>query len=374
MLIIWILLISSLTLTSFSISGITFYYFPALIISSKAIISRNIIFNKYQFFLILFAIVSLFSTLFNLSSVLELLKLSIWLITAIAATNLRVDFSMRLLKYYFNTIYFLIIPYSLFSFFVLENRVLPLIGDPIVYCFQLYLAFYINTQFNFLSKKQTKIFNILVLFLMALSYSKIGYIFILLIFIFWVYSWLSKNSIYLNLIFLFFSGILIGSLIFYYLNSVRSLIAFSDTGYFSLKYILSQITSGRSLLWQASITSIKDAPIFGHGLGNFYKEISVLYRYSFVEDTKYAIMGIDGGAHSTFFRLISETGILGILTYFSYLGALAFKSFPYKNSTQFLLVLLLVNISADLSLSPLQLILIPTIFKAKDFLRNDLLT
>lgn len=372
MIFIWILLIFAIPFTSFSIAGITSYYFPSLIISLRFLISNKINLKNYHLFFILFATVCLISTILNSSSVIELLKLSIWLITAIAATNLRGDFSMRLLKYYFNTTYFLIIPYSLFCFFVLQNRVLPLIGDPIIYCFQLYLAFYINTQFNFLSKKQTKIFNILVLFLIALSYSKIGYLFLFLIIISWLYSKLNKSAIYLNLIFILFSGVSIGYLIYLYFNSVRSVIDLSNSPAVNMNFILAEITSGRSLLWQASIASFSDAPLFGNGLGEFYKEISVLYKDTFVSGTKYEIMGISGGAHSTFFRLLSETGILGVLAYFTYLWKLASKFINFKNSTEFFLILILLNISSDMTFSPIQLILIPTIFKAKDFLRNDL--
>lgn len=75
---------------------------------------------------------------------------------------------------------------------------------------------------------------------------------------------------------------------------------------------------GRIEIWEATIHMIKDSPIVGHGLGNFY---SVFPEYSANKAGFYA--------HNCFLQIFAETGILGLVSFMWILFEVFLKALKY---------------------------------------------
>lgn len=79
--------------------------------------------------------------------------------------------------------------------------------------------------------------------------------------------------------------------------------------------------AGRIRIWQGTINTIKDFPIFGTGLGTF-NYIFPKYQFSDIIDKHYTY------AHSDILEMLSETGIAGF-TFFAF-GALLFVTYAIR--------------------------------------------
>lgn len=86
--------------------------------------------------------------------------------------------------------------------------------------------------------------------------------------------------------------------------------SYVDTMLYSLNLNLSMADrlKGRLVLWQAAVNMVEEAPVFGIGVGRFYKEV---WRYAPWPD-KLWMVSVQDNAHNYFLQIVAETGLAGL--------------------------------------------------------------
>ncbi|MCS7234271.1 MAG: tetratricopeptide repeat protein [Synergistetes bacterium] len=79
-----------------------------------------------------------------------------------------------------------------------------------------------------------------------------------------------------------------------------------------------QATSGRNLIWKATLKMIKENPILGVGLGRFNYHY-IYYQADFLKDLKGGVPLNAGRTHNEYLQVFAETGIGGFLSFMLFL-------------------------------------------------------
>ncbi|HET9519991.1 MAG TPA: O-antigen ligase family protein, partial [Candidatus Limnocylindrales bacterium] len=91
---------------------------------------------------------------------------------------------------------------------------------------------------------------------------------------------------------------------------------------------MSELTTGRSLLWAAAWEKSIARPWFGWGAGTFPVELGSFLPTGIkvYEAEDLVVLGISGGAHNAFLTTLAERGVLGGLAAAAMIGFLVYLS------------------------------------------------
>ena len=84
--------------------------------------------------------------------------------------------------------------------------------------------------------------------------------------------------------------------------------------------------SMREQLWELALTMFKESPVFGNGLNSF----DIRFNGSGIRDTYFSF----AGAHNSYLQLLAETGVVGVILFFSPVFSGFFRGFKRVWKTQ----------------------------------------
>lgn len=204
------------------------------------------------------------------------------------------------------------------------NSILPEpsdLGNVLMPAFFVSLVSFLGNKFKF----QGKIKSIIIIAAVILSYTTVVYIAIILSFLLLVFNY-PKNKIVLSC--LLGVGILLPALLFN--DNHRYKIIQPVSMLFERKEFSQLNTSSFALCSNAMVASysFKKNPVFGSGLGSHQKSYGTYFNqvYTGSKDLPSSIPLNTKDAYSLFLRLLSETGLFGLGTFFFFI----FRSYIHR--------------------------------------------
>ena len=322
----------------FQIFGYSYIYFMGVIfiivfisLNLKLYIDRKII-NILSLYFLLNMVSLIYSDYFKVSLIhnIKLLFFMFFMIFITSYLKKYGDNGVQILKSFVYGVLFAVVFSFIEQFISGTGRLYgPLKMDP--NAFGLMCLFAIHFVYKLQLKHKYFLIGVFILaILFTLSRTALGFLVLYLLYKNFI---LNKKINLKKLLFLALGlPILIVSVI--YFSSQRNINTNSSS-------IISELTSGRSILFLMGLQMTYNNPILGNGAGVFIEESKKL-RNEFSQGTSWGDHGIAGAAHNTYIEILVGVGIVGLVVYFIFLKMLYKRIINKEDKILFLFLLLML--------------------------------
>ncbi len=188
----------------------------------------------------------------------------------------------------------------------------------------LVLSYYLKQRINSRLRFGVAIVLFVYLFLLA---SKAAYLTLLIIAIVLITTIADREKKYMMTLICILGG-------FIFLNNIKELKYTEDA---TIEYVESTTVALRMLTWDASIELIKEAPLFGYGVGDANAMLLQKYQeLGYTNNYKHQY-----NAHNQFFQTLLQTGVVGFSVLVSVFIVLAIRMRKSRNEFAVFLILLI---------------------------------